>query len=97
MSSYLCIDKAATTRAVQSLMQKEYVIKQKDGLDKRFNRVFTTEKAEAIRDEVMLRASLWNVFLTEGMDDASRTFMLKALSDMAAKVEYIDFRKEWSE
>lgn len=97
MSAYLCIDKAATTRAVQSLIKKGYVTRQKDGVDKRYNRIYTTKLAERNRDEILMRYNLWDVFLTSNMDEETKLAFSSALEDMATRADQTDFRKEWTE
>ena len=95
ISSHLNIDKAATTRVIQSLMEKGYVTKEKDPNDKRCNRIYTTSKADDIKLEIIQQLWNWNDFLTEDMDEDSKDFVYSALENMVLKVESTDFKKKW--
>ena len=97
MAAYLNIDKAAAARSVRSLIEKGFVTKSRDEIDRRCNRIRLTQKAMGCKDEIILRLGLWNVFLMEGMDHAEKEAAFGAISKMAAKVDGIDFRKEWNE
>lgn len=48
LSSLLRVDKATTTKAIQKLVQEDYVWRERDGEDKRIWHVFPTEKARKI-------------------------------------------------
>lgn len=72
LSSYLCIDKAATARAIKSLEEKGYVIKDKDDEDRRCNRIYLTDKAKHHKDEIRQRVWRWSDFLKEGIDKDHR-------------------------
>ena len=92
ISSYISIDKAATARAIQSLKEKGYVIKAKDDMDKRCNRVFLTEKAKNNENEIRRRVWRWSDFLTEGIDEETTDTVLKALEQMAYKAEQANLK-----
>ncbi|MDD2573340.1 MAG: MarR family winged helix-turn-helix transcriptional regulator [Bacillota bacterium] len=97
MSCYLYIDKAATARAVQSLEQKGYVTKCKDQADKRFNRIFLTDKARAHKEEIWRRIRCWSDFLTEGIDEATAGVVIDTLEKMVERVEDTNFTKTLEE
>lgn len=97
LSSYLYIDKSATARAIKSLETKGYVVKDKDHLDKRFNRIYLTEKAKSCKDEIRQRVWHWSEFLTEDMPEQTREQVLSALEEMAAKVERTNLKKRLEE
>jgi DNA-binding MarR family transcriptional regulator len=94
LSTYLYIDKSATARAIKSLEQKGYVIRLKDEGDKRYNRVFLTEKAKSIESKVKDKILGWSEMLTEGMEPEKVEFMLKGLEEMVLKIERHDIRKK---
>lgn len=95
ISCYLNIDKAATTRAIQSLMEKGYVTKEKDPNDKRCNRINITDKAEEVKENIKERLGEWSAFLTEDMDEESKDAVYSALENMVLKVEKTDFKQKW--
>ena len=97
LSTYLYIDKSATARAIKSLEQKDYVIKRKDPFDKRFNRIFLTEKAKKYKGEIKKRVNKWSEFLTEDLDKETVDTLLFLLQDMSNKVEQSDLKKELEE
>lgn len=94
LSSYLYIDKSATTRAIKSLKEKGYVIKEKDIQDKRFNRIFLTDKARLHKEEIKLKINRWSQFLTEDFDPDTVELIISSLEMMAKKVEKTCLKKE---
>lgn len=94
LSTYLYIDKSAITRAIKSLEQKGYVKRQKDDMDKRFNRVYLLDKAKLFKNEIRKRVWSWNELLTEGLDEETVDMVLLVLEKMVNKVACIDFKKE---
>lgn len=93
MSVYLYIDKAATTRAIKSLEEKGYVKRSKDNIDKRFNRVYLSQKAKLSMDDIVKRICQWSVFLTEDLDEDSKEYIYSILENMVDKVEHTDLKK----
>jgi DNA-binding MarR family transcriptional regulator len=93
LSSFLVIDKAATARVVQSLLDKGFLLKEKDPEDRRANRIFLTEQARQQRETIFSYLQHWTDFLTAGIDEASVRTMFTVLEAMADKVENADFRE----
>jgi DNA-binding MarR family transcriptional regulator len=60
LSLTLSIDKAAIARSVKSLEEKGYLRRISDERDKRCNRLFLTEKALALQDEIEPLIDAWN-------------------------------------
>ena len=52
LTAIVCVDKSAATRALKSLEEKGYIIRKQDEKDKRQNRVYLTEKAKQIGEDV---------------------------------------------
>lgn len=94
ISTYLYIDKSATARAIKSLEKKGYVIKNKDSLDKRCNRIYLTDKARDCKEEIIERISRWSDFLTNDLDEETRRIVISALENMVEKVEATNLKKE---
>ncbi|MBA1334929.1 MAG: hypothetical protein HPY66_0550 [Firmicutes bacterium] len=94
LSAYLYIDKSATARAIKSLEQKGYVIRDKDDADKRFNRVYLSDKAMLYKDEIRKRVWQWSEFLTEELDEETVDMVLSVLQKMVDKVERTNLKKK---
>lgn len=97
LSTYLYIDKSATARAIKSLEEKGYIIRSKDSVDKRCNRVYLTEKARSHEDEIKKRIFKWSQFLTEDMDEETINMTFTLLEGMVEKVERTKLKKEMEE
>jgi DNA-binding MarR family transcriptional regulator len=97
LSTYLYIDKSATTRAIKSLEEKGYVFKNKDNADKRFNRIYLTPKAKEYKDEIRQKVRRWVEFLTEGLDKETVNVVISVLERMVDKVEQTDLKKAMEE
>lgn len=95
MSAYLYIDKSATHRAIKSLERKGYVMRVKDNLDKRYNRVYLTDKAKSHKDEIRQRVWRWSEFLRADLDSETIDLIFESLEKMAKKVENTNLRGLW--
>ncbi|KPU42439.1 multiple antibiotic resistance protein MarR [Oxobacter pfennigii] len=94
LSCYLCIDKAATARAIKSLECKGYVTRDKIDDDKRVNKVYLSDKAKQCKDEVIKKVWQWSDILTEDMNEETVEAVMTALEKMVDKVERRNFKKE---
>lgn len=98
LSSFLAIDKASTARAVQSLLKKGFLRKERNPADRRANRVFLTEFAINQKSKIRKLLRQWSSYLTEGIDEQSVNIMFTVLEDMVKKVEADDFKEiRWNE
>lgn len=100
LSSFLLIDKAATTRAIKSLEEKGLVMRQKDVLDKRVNKVFITEKGNANKEKIYAVSNNWTDFLATGMDDKIINVVTNSLADMVRKTQNLNYKElvnNWSD
>lgn len=52
LAKHLCIGKSTTAKAVKCLMEQGYIYRKKDTIDKRYERLFLTEKGKEIEPEV---------------------------------------------
>ncbi|MCI8298845.1 MAG: MarR family transcriptional regulator [Lachnospiraceae bacterium] len=68
LTALVCVDKAATTRALKSLEAKGYLIRLKDENDKRQNRIYPTKKAQQLESAVRNEILCFNIQLTQGID-----------------------------
>ncbi|MDF2589313.1 MAG: hypothetical protein K0S41_3154 [Anaerocolumna sp.] len=94
LSTYLYIDKSATARAIKSLEQKGFIVRSKDVDDKRFNRVYLTDKAKEFGPEIKDRVLQWSKLLTQDMDKDTINFVYTALESMVTKVEQMNLKRE---
>lgn len=97
LSSFLSIDKASIARAVQSLLKKEYLVKEKDSVDKRANKIFLTKYAIDNEQEIKGLMNNWTEFLTEGLDEQYVSIMFDVLESMVKKIDESDFKERWRE
>jgi len=86
LSSIVCVDKAATARTVKSLEKKGYLLRIHDEKDKRQNRVYPTEKAKEIGQEVRAELMKFSKLLTRNIkeEDLDRlySFLLQMEENM---------------
>ncbi|MGL4762613.1 MAG: MarR family winged helix-turn-helix transcriptional regulator [Sarcina sp.] len=79
----LGIDKFDASKGIKSLIQKDYILKQKDEIDKRKCRLFLTDKAREIREEFTNILVDSAGLLTEGVSEQEKEVTLKVLIKMA--------------
>ncbi|PKM52296.1 MAG: MarR family transcriptional regulator [Firmicutes bacterium HGW-Firmicutes-7] len=86
LSSHLYIDKAATARAINLLESKGYVIRKKDEVDRRKNRIYITEKGLSVKGDLKKALNEWNEIITEGLDSKTIEQLSYNLREMSLKV-----------
>ncbi len=67
LSRGLELDKGTTARALQKLEERGFVNRVTDEKDKRINRVFLTDKAYDIQEELKSFSQQWKAILVSGM------------------------------
>lgn len=87
LSSYLSIDKASTTRVVQSLIEKGYIEKVRDENDKRVNRIYLTKDGRATEKGVMKVLKNWSEILTDDMNEEEKEIAYSLLTRMVDNLE----------
>ena len=65
-------DKGTVTRAVQQLIDKEYIIKETDAKDRRLCHLYTTPKALPQVEEVYEVGRHWNEILMDGLTEQEK-------------------------
>src|SRR5690554_634631 len=93
MSSYLYINKSATTRAIKSLENKGYVIKCKDNNDKRCNRIYMSDLAKKNIKKIIHKVHLWSDFLSKDLDTKTHDLIVDALEKIVDKVENTNLKR----
>lgn len=89
ISQNLLLDKSSVTRAVQSLLKKGLIKRERDEKDHRCNRIFLTDKADDYRclmESVRVR---WNNILQDHMSNEEKEIFTGLLNTAAQNA------KEW--
>lgn len=89
LSTYLNIDKASTTRAIQSLINKGLVEKVRCQEDKRQNKIYLTDKCIDMIDPLIEILDSWMDILTHDMSPQEKEMAYHYLDRMAVNVERI--------
>lgn len=82
LSSYLKIDKGTTAKALKKLEEQGYVTRHVRDEDKRSYRIFLTDKALLIKDEVRAVLAEWRTMVSEGLTDEEKRVALTVLEKM---------------
>lgn len=90
LSADLCIDKAATAKAVRSLIEKGYVSRRRNPQDRRANMVFISELALQNQEKITDKLEEWTKYLTFGIDAEELDVMFRVLQQMVGKLEHFD-------
>lgn len=83
LTELVAVDKATTTRAIKKLESNGYVEVILNEHDKRKYNIYLTEKALAIKEEILAVSILWENKLTGSLDENE----LSALKSILKKVE----------
>lgn len=86
------VDKATTTRAVAKLCEKGYVTIKKDNADKRKYRIYLTEQADSIKNDVWMIASEWENQLLGCLDDDEVKMFSQITKKIAKKNKWMNFK-----
>lgn len=82
LTAIVCVDKAATTRAVKSLEEKGYLIRKQDEKDKRQNQIYPTEQAKQIGNDVLEELLRLNDMVTKDISSEEIDIIYNALLKM---------------
>nr|WP_293961241.1 MarR family transcriptional regulator [uncultured Fusobacterium sp.] len=86
LTSIVCVDKAATTRALKSLEKKGFLVRVKDKNDRRQNRICATEKAQNLFKEVNEELIHFNELLTKNISLEEIDIVYKGLEEMEKNI-----------
>ncbi len=92
LGEMLSFDKAVVTRTVNPLVEKGYIVRRQDGVDRRVRHLYLTEKAH--REEQYLRNILyvWMEYLVEKLDQETLEGMLAGFRALVARAQEADFQ-----
>ncbi|HHU60379.1 MAG: MarR family transcriptional regulator [Bacillota bacterium] len=79
LSTFLNIDGANTTRAIKKLEEVGYVVRKQDPDDGRAYRVFLTERAMEVKDDLFDLMRSWDNELLSALDEEEQDIFLKLL------------------
>lgn len=92
VASHLMIDKAAITRAVQSLEKKGWLTRSRSETDKRAFILKPLQKSYGHQTEFLSIMSYWTEFLTDGMSREEVTVLFRLLTSMQERLRDADFQ-----
>lgn len=87
LTAIVSVDKAATTRAVRSLEEKGYLTRRQDTKDRRKNLIYPTKKTHELFPEVQETLLALNDQITEGLSEAERNVICRAMLLMMQNFE----------
>lgn len=82
LANYLKIDKGTTAKALKKLEELGYISRQPRDDDKRYYRVYLTEKGLQIKDEVRHVLTNWRNILSDGFTGEEKQMALTILEKM---------------
>jgi DNA-binding MarR family transcriptional regulator len=77
-------DKAHTTRMIQKLIDRDYVIRKQDEDDKRVYRLFLAEKGKQLVPELQSIMHRWHDTLLKGLSEAEKKELTRLLQKIAS-------------
>lgn len=89
LTALVGVDKAATTRAIGSLERKGYLVREQDERDRRQKRIYATDKALYIGDEVHSELLRLNAEILKGISMEEQTILCRALFKMEENLRNI--------
>ncbi len=79
LTNYLCVDRAATARAVQHLEKDGLVYREEDQHDRRRKKVYPTEKAKHLQDDIVRILKNHNEVLFTGFSEEEQTVFMSMM------------------
>lgn len=92
VSAYSSTDKAATARAIQSLIKKGWINKERDTHDKRANKIYLTNKARQAEKQIRTILKRWTDLLEKDQTTADIAIMYNVLENMVDKIKDINVK-----
>ena len=82
ISHILHFDKAHTTRAIQKLIELDYIKREVDEEDNRAYKIFLTDKAKSVKPDILNVLHGWSELVSEGFSDEDKKTALQLLHKM---------------
>ncbi len=86
ISEKLKIDKGTTARALKKLEEQGFITRVKDEYDKRSNKVYLTDKAKEIRENVFDVLRDWNHMISQSLTEEEEEAMEKLLEKVCNNI-----------
>lgn len=86
ISEKLKIDKGTTARALKKLEEQGFITRVKDEYDKRSNKVYLTDKAKEIRENVFDVLRDWNNMISKSLTEEEEETMEKLLEKVCNNI-----------
>ncbi len=83
----LDVNKSTVTRQLALLEEKGYVYRMSDECDRRVLRVYPSEKALALREQLGGVLHAWSDYLTDGLSDAERETLMRLMTRVSTRAE----------
>lgn len=87
IASDLAIDKSAVTRIVQSLCDKQLILRQPDTADRRCNRIWLTERGHAAAGPIQEAKKKWNDILLAQISEEEQELLKRLLGTMVSNAD----------
>ena len=85
--AYMCLDKSAVARIIQSLLSKNYITKAKDSKDQRCNRIYITPKGLKLKSEIEASLDAWHTILMKDFTDDEKAMTNTLLKRMVENIK----------
>lgn len=82
LTAIVCVDKAATARAVRSLEEKGFLVREQDEHDRRQNRIYATDMTMNLAGAVSKELLQFNELLTQGISPEDIEVIFSGLQKM---------------
>jgi DNA-binding MarR family transcriptional regulator len=86
LNEHLNFDKATTARSIKKLIKNGYLIKKIDDNDHRINRIFLTNKAYQIYNEMVMMNDYWERIITDNLSVEEKEMFHNILDKMLTNI-----------
>jgi len=86
LSDIVKFDKATTARAVAKLINEKYVIREVNESDKRAYNLYTTDKAESIKNELFEILDSWNQIMLDKLERQDRENLINLIEKVGKNI-----------
>jgi Transcriptional regulators len=87
LSHILKVDKATTTKAVQKLIQEDYIMRERDSADKRMWHLFPSAKAKAVYPGIIAEENRYIEICFQGFTQEEKDHVGRLLKKMRENIE----------
>ncbi len=91
LASNLLIDKSITTKTINSLVNKDFVVRKVCEKDKRAKNLYLSDKGKEYKEQIFYLIEKWIDYISDGIDKETQEFVLSKLHIMAEKARNADF------